>query len=222
MSGFTPIRTAAAFHAGLAGEVGREPSVQPSASSVADNSAADEGAAPEEGAATLPSTLEELEALLDEARQEARAESEAAVAEVQMAAKAQRDELDDIINRVESARLNWSAEVRSLLGELVMVGVRTVVSESVDLQEAMLRDRFAEVGERLVGERQVVVHVRPQDVDTARQILGDREGWQVVPSEEISGGLVAETEGGKIDASMGSALTGLAESVQSWQAEGEE
>ena len=64
--------------------------------------------------------------------------------------------------------------------------------------------------------------MRPQDVDTARQILGDREGWQVVPSEEISGGLVAETEGGKIDASMGSALTGLAESVQSWQAEGEE
>lgn len=222
MSGFIPIRAAAAFNAGLAGDAGRDRSVEPSMPSVDDGAVSDEAVGSDDNATPLPSTLEELEVLLEEARQEARAESEAAVAEMQAAAQSQRDELDDIINRVESARLNWSAEVRSLLGELVMVGVRTVVSESVDLQEAMLRDRFAEVGERLVGERQVVVHVRPQDVDSARQILGEREGWQVVPSEEISGGLVAETEGGKIDASMGSALTGLAESVQSWQAEGEE
>lgn len=222
MSGFIPIRTAAAFSAGLAGEGEGERSVQPSDPSVAETAVGDDGVESEDDAPLLPATLEELEALLNEARQEARAESEAAMVDIQMSAKAQRDELDDIISRVESARSNWSAEVRSLLGELVMVGVRTVVSESVELQEAMLRDRFAEVGERLVGERQVLVHVRPQDVESARQLVGEKEGWQVVPSEEISGGLVAETEGGKIDASMGSALTGLAESVQSWQAEGEE
>ena len=84
----------------------------------------------------------------------------------------------------------------------------------------MLRDRFAEVGERLIGEAEVVVRVRPQDEAAARALLGGRDGWTVVPDADISGGLVAETESGKVDATMGAAVAGLTEAVQTWQAEG--
>ena len=101
-----------------------------------------------------------------------------------------------------------------------MVGVRSVISESATLQEELLQDRFAEIGERLIGEQSVIVHVRPEDEDAARALVGDRPGWKVVPEPDLSGGVVAETEGGKVDASLGSALAGLADSVQDWQGEG--
>jgi len=72
----------------------------------------------------------------------------------------------------------------------------------------------------LIGEQQVMVRVRPEDEDTARALIGGREGWTVVLDTDISGGIVAETESGKVDATLGAAISGLAESVQEWQSEG--
>ena len=100
-----------------------------------------------------------------------------------------------------------------------MVGVRQVVGESGDLQEAMPRP-VRRGRERLIGESEVVVRVRPQDEAAANALLGGRDGWTVVPDADISGGLVAETDAGKVDATMGAAVAGLTEAVQTWQAEG--
>ena len=107
-----------------------------------------------------------------------------------------------------------------LLGELVVVGVRQVVSESAELQAELLRDRLADVGERLLSEQHVILRVRPEDEELARSVVGEREGWQVLADSDLGGGVLAETEGGKIDATLGAAITGLTEAVQVWQGEG--
>ncbi|MEC8194603.1 MAG: FliH/SctL family protein [Myxococcota bacterium] len=176
-----------------------------------------EGASSED---PLPSTMDELAALLDAAREEVRSEMNAELATASSALERERARVGSLVAAIETARSEWTSEVRSVLGELVVAGVRSVVCESADLQQDMLRDRFAVIGERLISEQTMVIRVRPDDADFAQSMIGDREGWKLVPDDSLSGGLVAETEGGRVDASLGSAITGLAESVQSWQDEG--
>jgi flagellar biosynthesis/type III secretory pathway protein FliH len=171
-------------------------------------------------APVLPTTIEELDVVLDEVRAEARADAESALVTVRAALQAEQDQLVRLREKMEASRALWAEEVRNMLGELVVVGVRQVVSDSADLQADLLRDRFAEVGERLIGEQKVIVRVRPEDEDAARALVGDREGWQVVPDSDLSGGVIAETDGGKVDATLGAALMGLTDAVQNWQSEG--
>ncbi len=218
MSNFVPIRTSSSFSAGVVGgadEAPLQPHNKDAGSDVETDLEEDEGPG-------LPTSADALAALLEEARVEARESAEAVLAQSQLELQAQRDQLSGMIEKIDGARAAWTAEVRNVLGELVVAGVRSVVSDSAELQEDMLRNRFAVIGERLIGEQQVTIRVRPDDVDVARDLVGGREGWLVVSDDSISGGLVAESEGGRVDASLGSAITGLADSVQSWQDEGVE
>ena len=161
-----------------------------------------------------------MEDLLALHREQAREDAGIVLADERAALEQERGQLTRLIDVVESSRAAWGDEVRNVLGELVVVGVRQVVGESAELQDAMLRDRFAEIGERLIGETEVLVRVRPEDEATANALLGGREGWTVVPDGDISGGIIAETEAGKVDATMGAAVAGLTEAVQTWQSEG--
>ena len=218
MSGFVPIRTRSDFHAGVV-PGGEQPN---KAESDAPNDAALDGEA--EAVATegqvLPNTAAELQELLDKAFTEGREAAEQALAQTRVEVESERECLVQLRDSIDASRTKWADEVRSVLGEVVMVGVRSVISESATLQEELLQDRFGEIGERLIGEQSVLVRVRPEDEEAAQALIGDRPGWKVVPEPDLSGGVVAETEGGKVDASLGSALAGLADSVQDWQAEG--
>ena len=71
-------------------------------------------------------TPEALAALLDEAREEARASAEAVLAEAKLELQAQRDQLDRLLTQMDGARAVWTAEVRNVLGELVVAGVRSL------------------------------------------------------------------------------------------------
>ena len=215
MSDFVPMRDGGAFSAGLMGG-DASPIAAPQPHAVADPSI-DEG---ENHQIELPASVEELEALMEAVRVEARESAEAVLADTRNGLELEREKLRDLCGRVDASRKSWAQEVRNVLGELVIVGVRQVVSESCDLQEEMLRDRFAEVGERLIGEQEVMIRVRPDDEQAAQALVGGREGWTVVPDSDISGGVIAETESGKVDATMGAAISGLADSVQEWQSEG--
>ena len=214
MAAFTPMQGAGGFQVGLIGGSQRPSSAREVESDTQAEASETEASSP------LPETLEELEAMLEDARKKAREDATIILAEERTALKQEREQLMRVVEDIETSRSAWADEVRNVLGELVVVGVRQVVGESAELQEAMLRDRFAEVGERLIGESEVVVRVRPQDEAAASALLGGRDGWTVVPDADISGGLVAETDAGKVDATMGAAVAGLTEAVQTWQAEG--
>jgi len=165
----------------------------------------------------LPKTAEELQVLIDEARAEARDSAEAALVAAKAEIEAERAALGCLMDSVDRAKHVWSQEVRSQLGEVLLVGVRQIVSESATLQAEALKQRIAEVGERLIGEQQVLLRVRESDVEAAKDLVADREGWQVVADDTLApGGCLAETDGGQIDASMGSAFAGLSGSVKDW------
>lgn len=221
MSSFVPIRTLSGFRAGVVAGAEHPTKAAPDVSDVSDVLGAGGvtvDVAPEGSA--LPTTEAELQDLLEKALNSGREAAELALADTRVELETERGRLIQLRDTIDASRVKWADDVRSVLGEVVMVGVRSVISESVTLQEQLLNDRFAEVGERLIGEQNVLIRVRPEDADAARALVGDRPGWKVVPDPDLSGGVVAETGGGKVDASLGSALAGLAESVQDWQAEG--
>jgi flagellar biosynthesis/type III secretory pathway protein FliH len=215
MSDFVPMRDKGSFSVGLMGEGSSRAESEPDSPSPEPNLGEDES-----DRVALPSSVEELEELMTAVREDARQAAEAVLQDTRQALEADRAALQELCERIDSSRTSWALEVRNVLGELVMAGVRQVVSESAQLQEEMLRDRFAEVGERLIGEQEVMIRVRPEDEEAAQALLGGRDGWTVVPDKAVSAGVVAETESGKVDATMGAALAGLADSVQEWQAEG--
>jgi flagellar biosynthesis/type III secretory pathway protein FliH len=218
MSIFVPIRTDSGFRAGVVAGAEQPTKAVPGGNDVLVAGDVAVGEAPE--GTTLPATEAELQELLEQALIKGREAAELALSDTRLEVEAERARLNQLRDTIDASRAKWAEDVRSVLGEVVMVGVRSVISESVTLQEQLLNDRFAEVGERLIGEQNVLVRVRPEDADAARALVGDRPGWKVVPDPDLSGGVVAETGGGKVDASLGSALAGLAESVQDWQAEG--
>jgi flagellar biosynthesis/type III secretory pathway protein FliH len=223
MSGFVPMGGASTFSAGVLGEgAGPREKEAPKAFSTTAEKLTDAGAAERAGSvmASLPESQEALDALLDAAREQARVDAGAVLAGLRKEVEAEREQLLALQENVLEGRAAWAQEVRNVLGELVVVGVRQVVGESATLQDELLRDRFAEIGERLVGEKGIVIRVRPEDEAVARALVGDREGWSIATDSDLSGGVVAETESGKIDATLGAALTGLNEAVQEWQAEG--
>jgi flagellar biosynthesis/type III secretory pathway protein FliH len=174
--------------------------------------------APEgEDAVLLPETAEEVQALIDKARTEGCSAAEEAMSGLKTEIEAEREALVCLMDRIDSARKEWAHEVRSQLGEVLLVGVRQIVSESASLQAEALMQRVAEVGERLVGEQKVILRVPEADVEAARSFLADREGWQVVGDDSlVAGGCIAETDGGKIDATLGAAFSGLSGQVKEW------
>ena len=214
MSGFVPMRGARPFSSGaLEGE--KAPGSKPEP----DGSAEDASSLPEPSA-TLPDTEEALDVLLDGVREQARADAGAVLAGLREEIESERQQLVGLQQCLIEGRRAWADQVRNMLGELVVVGVRQVVSESASLQEELLRDRFAVIGERLIGQQDILIRVRPEDEETARALVGDREGWKIVTDADLGGGAVAETEAGKIDATLGAALSGLTDSVREWQSEG--
>lgn len=218
MSGFVPFRQNAPFKAHLV-ERGSASAVdsQPAESTVeerADQVAETPASEPEDG---LPKSAEELEALLTAVRAEARDSAEAALGTLREEIEAERAAVTCMMDNIDRARHEWAKEVRSQLGEVLVVGVRQIVSESATLQSEALKQRISEVGERLIGEQMVVLRVPTADVEAAKEMIGEREGWQVVGDDALTaGGCVAETEGGQVDATMGAAMAGLSSSVKDW------
>jgi len=226
MAGFIPLRQDADFQVGLMGAQGADESPPDGAAAVEPPSAQgpESVASPPAGAdltdasaSTQPEIPEGMEDLLREAEERGRANAAAVLDEERATLQAERVALTCLIDSIDQAKLDWSAEVRGKLGEVLVVGLRQLVSESTTLQAAALKQRISEVGDRLIGEEQVLLKVRSQDVALAKELLGDREGWQIVPDDTLAGGgCVAETEGGKVDATMGAAVAGLSGAVRDW------
>ena len=221
MAEFVPFRPSSGFKAHLvegAEAATASPVVHPLASEAQSGGAQAQSpvgpSRPDDG---LPKSQEELQAVIVAAQTAARASAEDALRELKAEVEAERTALQCLMDGVDQARLSWAKEVRVQLGEVLLVGVRQIVAESATLQAEALKQRISEVGERLVGEQQVVMRVPAADVESAREQIAGREGWVVVADDDlVSGGLVAEAEGGQIDASMGAAFAGLSGSVKDW------
>jgi flagellar biosynthesis/type III secretory pathway protein FliH len=171
----------------------------------------------EDAETILPKSIDELAELVGLAEDEARVAVEEALAEERAAVAAQRVALEHLLDEVKQAREMWAKEVRETLGELLLTGLRQLVGDSAELQASALQERLVEVGQRLVGEQEVIVRVRQADAEMVEEFISERTGWRVMVDETVgAGGIVSETAGGKVDASMGAAIAGVAGAVREW------
>jgi flagellar biosynthesis/type III secretory pathway protein FliH len=144
--------------------------------------------------------------------QAARAE----MAAEKMALQKQRADMDALILRIEASRETDISEIRQLIGGLIMASMRRLIGEHPVLREAALREAFSQAVSGMVGDRDVVLWVAPDQESIARELIEDREGWSVRVNPEQRGGLKINGPRGSLDASMSSALGAMEAAVNIW------
>ena len=162
----------------------------------------------------------QVAAAVDAARKDERARADREIAAAKAEAASAQRIAQDLASALELHRQHFANEAREHLGALMLVGLERLVGEVPELLGAHLRARCAEVAEHLVGAQNVVLRVSPRDATLARALVGEREGWRVVADGRLSGGCVAESDGGSMDASLTAAMEGLRQAISAWQAEG--
>jgi len=120
---------------------------------------------------------------------------------------------------LDAARSGVVREAVDLTADLVVLGLRRLVSEVPELLEGLLQTRLQEAAAHLVGAREVLVRVAPRDEALARKILSERPGWKVVGDPSVRGGCIAASEGGELDGSLDTALQALGSALEAWRAE---
>ena len=76
------------------------------------------------------------------------------------------------------------------------------------------------VASGLVGEREVVLRVAPDQAALARELVAHRPGWQVREDVEIHSGLRVETVRGSLDRTLDAAIMAMSRAVGAWLEEG--
>lgn len=168
-------------------------------------------------------TADELETMLAEAEARGQAAGEAAaaaaVAAVEARASEELERMRAVVAGLEAYREQIAEEARDACGQLVVQSLRRVAMRTPEVLDAILEARCAEIAESMVGAGKVSVRVHPDDLKLAGKLLGEREGWSIVSDRSIKGGCVAESEAGRMDASLDAGLDAIQEAVKAWRAE---
>ena len=161
-----------------------------------------------------------LAARLEEAEARIRAEVEAEAAEKNAAAEQKLAAAEALIVELDAQRAAQAREARQLVGEVIMRTTRRLVGDMPVLRDMTLRAMLDEAAGLLLGEREVVLRVRPEQVPLARGLVSDRQGWAVREDRTITAGLRVEASRGAIDATLETALEAVEEAIDDWLEEG--
>jgi flagellar biosynthesis/type III secretory pathway protein FliH len=164
-------------------------------------------------------TESELLALVEEARSQGRQEVEQAVAEERAVLQAQAVQLQQTLEAVEAMAQTWTQTVGSECSQVVLTAVDHVVGQTPELLSAMLDQRIRMIVERMAQENELVLRVAPDQVEQARELLGERPGWKVIADDDIQGGVIAEAAGGRLRATLTEVVEGLNEVIEVWRQE---
>jgi hypothetical protein len=127
--------------------------------------------------------------------------------------------LTAVVDAVDAARHAWAEAARTEGTDLTLAAVRHLVGNVPELLDLLVRERLSAALERLVGSRRVVVRVNPRDVPAVLGVLGEREGWEVIPDPGVTGGCIASSEAGELDGSLEACIAALDSAVSAWRAE---
>lgn len=156
--------------------------------------------------------IQKAEQAVEEHYQEKLAKLDLEVQQAVTALEAQAQALDD-------HRQELAAEARQQTGALVVAAIRKLCGTLPEALDALILDRVSAAAEALVGAAEVVLRVRPEDVQAAKDILGGREGWRVVADADLDGGCVAQSASGTVDGSLNATMAALDDAVGAWRAE---
>ena len=131
----------------------------------------------------------------------------------------QERQLGLVAHQVDAMRSALLGQVRSDAGGLVVAAVRHICGSLPEALASLLELRLGEAAEQLVDAREVVVQVRPADLELVRSKLGNRPGWRVEADPDVQGGCRVMSANGQVDATLAAAFEALDAAVVDWRAE---
>ena len=131
----------------------------------------------------------------------------------------QERQLGQIAHQLDGMRSALLGQVRSDAGGLVVAAVRHICGTLPEALSNLLELRLGEAAEQLVDAREVVVQVRPADLELVRAKLGSRPGWRVEADPDVRGGCRVMSANGQVDATLAAAFEALDAAVVDWRAE---
>jgi flagellar biosynthesis/type III secretory pathway protein FliH len=174
--------------------------------------------------ALLAARVAELEAAL--AAQAARHEEDSRIAAAEQHAATQNalqneqrargnsERLGSLIADVGRLRDRLVAEVRAEAADLLLVGARRLAGRALRSDPGVLEALVGECVDAL-GGTVLVVRVNPDDVERVQAAVGD--SVRVVPDASVVAGCLAEGEGTRVDASLGTTVGTLAAELAAWR-----
>lgn len=127
--------------------------------------------------------------------------------------------LGQVAHHVDGMRTKLLADARSDAGELVVAAVQHICGTLPEALASLLSVRLADAAEQLVDAREVVVHVRPEDVELVTEKLRGRDGWRVAEDSSVEGGCRVTTVNGQVDGTLSAAFEALDAAASDWRAE---
>lgn len=184
-------------------------------------------AAPEQPEDEIEMTEEEQAAAIHAMIEEARAEGAAAArAEAEREINALRAHtallekkaavLSPLVEELEGLRSRILADSARDIADLSLHVARRVVGETLAVHPESLRTLVTNAIERLPGDDEVSIRLRPEDLPVVEGHLPTRRSITLVPDETLDGGCVVEAQCGEVEASLEVAFVGLRQAVSEW------
>jgi len=126
------------------------------------------------------------------------------------------ERIEPLVNELESLRTNIIRKASEDLAEMALHMARRVVGETLAVHPQALRKLVSDALERLPGEDEVTIRVRPEDLSVIEQHLPTRRKIRLLADESLEGGCVVEAQCGEVSASVEAAFTGLRAAVEEW------
>lgn len=131
----------------------------------------------------------------------------------------QERRLGQVAHQVDAMRGQLLGEARADAGVLVVAAVQHICGTLPEALASLLETRLGEAAEQLADAREVVVHVRPADVEVVQAKLGERKGWRVAADPSVRGGCRVTSANGQVDATLSAAFEALDAAANDWRAE---
>lgn len=171
--------------------------------------------APEPEPAPAPPPID-LDAVIAEAYARGRADAEAACAPKLARLERELAVLPAIVAGADTVRATALREASDDIGRIVAaLGARLLGATMIDA--AVVARTVRESLDRMQTRDPVRVRVSPAVADKIRAGLAGEAQVEVVADASVTGGAVLESEGARIDATLGAALEGLDRAIAAWK-----
>jgi len=125
-------------------------------------------------------------------------------------------QIEPLVHELGAFRTKMIRQSSEDLAEMALHMARRVVGETLAVRPQALRKLVVDALERLPGEDEVTIRVRPEDLSVIENHLPTRRTIRLIGDEELEGGCVVTAQCGEVAASVDAAFQGLRAAVEDW------
>ena len=125
-------------------------------------------------------------------------------------------QIEPLVHELGAFRTKMIRQSSEDLAEMALHMARRVVGETLAVRPQALRKLVVDALERLPGEDEVTIRVRPEDLSVIENYLPTRRSVRLLGDEELEGGCVVTAQCGEVSASVDAAFQGLRAAVEDW------